>query len=110
MQTFAEKLKALRLTRGLGQEDVSQGTGISRSSISMYENGQREPTFDTLFQLARFYGVHPWMLFPDAEDSADVLATISDEHRAVLNAWETADPACRRIALDLLLHFKSDVR
>lgn len=98
------------MTRGLTQAEVSEATGLSRSAVSMYESGLREPDLDTLRQLAILFKVHPAVLLPDV-DGVDVpLCTVTDEHRQLLNAWDSADPACRRLALDILLHFRSDVR
>ena len=68
MSTFAEKLKALRLDRDVSQVEVSEATGLSRSRLSMYESGHREPDFATLCKLSSFFGVHLYDLLPDSED------------------------------------------
>ena len=48
MGEFNKIFKSLRQTRGYSQAELSEALAISRSSISMYENGNREPDFETL--------------------------------------------------------------
>ena len=43
MGQFASILKQLRLQKGLTQPQLAERLGISRSAISMYERGEREP-------------------------------------------------------------------
>ena len=40
---FKDILKKLRERKGLSQEELAKATGLSKSAISMYENGRREP-------------------------------------------------------------------
>ena len=56
-QTFAIRLRALRQERGLSQQKLSELLHISKSSINMYERGEREPGFETLQALASFFEV-----------------------------------------------------
>ncbi len=55
--TFKDRLKALRISRGLTQEELSSKLSISRSAIGMYEKGNRQPDFDTLELIADFFNV-----------------------------------------------------
>jgi len=57
IQTFAIRLRALRQERGLSQQKLSELLHISKSSINMYERGEREPGFETLQALASFFEV-----------------------------------------------------
>ncbi|HEX6906125.1 MAG TPA: helix-turn-helix transcriptional regulator [Terriglobales bacterium] len=51
-------LRALRSERGLTLQQVSEGTGLSISTLHAIENEQeREATLATAFKLARFYGL-----------------------------------------------------
>lgn len=38
---FAKRLKELRASRGLTQDDLARELNLVKSSISMYENGKR---------------------------------------------------------------------
>lgn len=51
-------LRTLRAQRGLTLQQVSEGTGLSISTLHAIENEQeREATLATAFKLARFYGL-----------------------------------------------------
>lgn len=54
---FCDRLKELRKSRNLTQEEFSKLTGLTRSAIGMYESGKREPNFVTLELLADFFNV-----------------------------------------------------
>jgi len=53
----APRLRALRQRRGVTLAQVSETTGISVSTLSRLESGQRRPTLDLLLPLAREYRV-----------------------------------------------------
>ncbi len=55
MTEFKENLKKLRLKAGLTQGELAQRLGTSQSSIGMYESGQRQPNFEMLDKLTRFF-------------------------------------------------------
>lgn len=69
-KTFALKLKALRLASGLTQEELAEKVSVSRSSISNYESGNREPNNETLKRLAEYFDVLVDYLTGNAEISA----------------------------------------
>ena len=54
---MAERLKELRLEKGLSQIEVAKWISVSRTSYTKYETGVYEPSIDTLVKLAEFYGV-----------------------------------------------------
>jgi transcriptional regulator with XRE-family HTH domain len=51
------RLRALRRQRGATLAQVSEATGISLSTLSRLESGQRKPTLELLLPLAKAYGV-----------------------------------------------------
>ena len=57
MGEFHNIFKSLRQAQGYSQTDLADALDISRSSISMYENGNREPDFETLEKIADFFHV-----------------------------------------------------
>ena len=57
MSRFSERLKALRRDRDLTQQSLADRLGISKSSINMYERGEREPNFSTLEAIADLFNV-----------------------------------------------------
>ncbi|MFP8940119.1 XRE family transcriptional regulator [Streptomyces fenghuangensis] len=51
------RLRTLRQARGATLSQVSETTGISLSTLSRLESGQRRPTLELLLPLAKAYGV-----------------------------------------------------
>jgi len=51
------RLKLARQRAGLSQVDVAEHLGISRQSISKWENGRTFPDFDNLSLLCDLYGI-----------------------------------------------------
>ena len=64
---FGERLRELRRERGVGQVELANRIGVSKSIISLWENGLREPTISNLVAIAKYFGV-----------TADYLVGLSD--------------------------------
>jgi transcriptional regulator with XRE-family HTH domain len=64
------RLRALRLERGATLADLSTSTGISVSTLSRLESGQRKPTLELLLPLARAHQV-PLDELVDAPETGD---------------------------------------
>ena len=56
-QIIAERVSELRLTRGLTLDELAEGSGVSRSMISLIERGESSPTAVVLEKLATALGV-----------------------------------------------------
>lgn len=54
---FSEKLRKLRLSKGMTQSQLANSLGIAKSTVSMYENGNREPDFEMLEAIADIFNV-----------------------------------------------------
>ena len=52
-----EYLKKLRTEKGLSQDALGEVLGISRQSVSKWEQGNSTPDIDNIGKLAEFYGV-----------------------------------------------------
>lgn len=52
-----EKLKNERLARGISQKDVAEQLQITRTCYSNYEQGIREPSFDLLVKICKFFNI-----------------------------------------------------
>lgn len=57
MSDFSKVLKQLRKERSLTQTELSKALGISCSTISMYERGEREPAFEMQEAIADYFNV-----------------------------------------------------
>ena len=57
MEKFAERLKGLRLEKGLSQEQLAKATGLSQSAITYWEIEKRVPNGNAIVILAKFFSV-----------------------------------------------------
>ena len=88
MGDFKNVFKRLRIASQLTQADMAQKLGIAKSTISMYENGNREPDFETLEKIADFFNVDTDYLLGRTEKTSILPETIghyylNDETREI---------------------------
>ncbi|MGC5561846.1 helix-turn-helix domain-containing protein [Streptomyces sp. FR-108] len=57
LDAVGSRLRALRRDRGITLADLAARTGVSESTLSRLENGQRRPSLELLLPLARIYDV-----------------------------------------------------
>ncbi len=57
MAQFDKILRLLRNEKGMSQQELADALGISKSSINMYERGERQPNFEVLEAIADFFNV-----------------------------------------------------
>ena len=69
MSIFSTRLKELRSKANLSQQELSKIIGISKSSINMYERGEREPGLETVGALADYFDVRTDYLLGKTDDS-----------------------------------------
>lgn len=73
--TIGGKIKNLRKSRKITQQEFADKIGVSRSTLSCYEIGQRTPNLKTLQQMADIFGVGLDYFGISAKDEAfDLLA------------------------------------
>ena len=57
MSKFSEKFKELRKSRNLSQQELADYLHTSKSSVNMYERGEREPGLEMLEAIADYFNV-----------------------------------------------------
>lgn len=57
MKVFSERLKELRLKKGLTQTELGEKVGVKQNTFTNWENGKREPSFENLIKLADLFEV-----------------------------------------------------
>ncbi len=55
--SFGKILKLLRCDKDISQRTLSEEFGVTNQTISLWETGQREPDFDTLVKIAKYFNV-----------------------------------------------------
>ena len=57
IEKFSERLRLLRESKGLNQSQLAEKLGVSRGSISYYENKDRIPGIEFLDKTSKFFNV-----------------------------------------------------
>lgn len=106
MIDFATKLKGLREIKGWSQEELAKRLGVSRSKIGNYEQGTREPDFESLEAIADIFNCPVSYLVADSHpvipqatmDYAIKLSNLSEMARAeVMNYIDYLEAKERRL-------------
>ena len=67
-----EKIKKLRLSRGMTQEDLAELLDTTKQSIGRYENGTRKISQDLIFELADIFKCSINDFFPKTNQSSSI--------------------------------------
>ena len=78
VQPVARNLRRWRLTRQLTLSELADRAGVAKSTVSLIERGQGNPSIDTLWALASALGVPFASLFHDDSPPADVVVVRED--------------------------------
>ena len=113
---FKDELRRLRKQDNLTQEELANKLGISKSTISMYERGEREPDFERLETIADFFNVDMniltgyiapndlvrvvggWM----TSKAAALAAGISEDELSLIYAYRRASLADKQIVDNII--------
>ena len=93
MEFMKNRIRELRLEKGLRQKDVAEQLGISAQSLGYYENWVNKPDPDMLIRLADFFEVSIDYLLC-REDETGLIATrgatpYADDEEALLEIYRS---------------------
>ncbi|WP_332102991.1 helix-turn-helix transcriptional regulator [Sporolactobacillus terrae] len=71
LMLLKDRLSKLRTEKRLRQEDLAKKIGIARTTYAMYEQGKRNPDYETLQKLADFFGVTRAYLLGDSDNPTE---------------------------------------
>ena len=57
MQNFGEKIKELRLEKGMSQKQLAEQIGQAQSTLVYWETNKQEPTISALKKLCLYFNV-----------------------------------------------------
>ena len=103
---FSERLKAIRLERGMTQKDVYTKLRISPNGYASYEQGRTEPGIETIIQLCNIFEVSiDYLLGVETEygttEKINQSANPSDE-QTLLRAYRAMTPGKKRALFQML--------
>lgn len=81
---FGEKLKKLRTSQRLTQQQLADRLGVAKSVVSYYESGDRYPSYDVLVKIARIFHTTTDYLLDVSKDSVIDVTGLSEEDRTVV--------------------------
>lgn len=67
-QAIGRTIRRCRIQKGITQEVLSGFAAISRSHLSMIENGSKQPNFETIWRIAEALNMKPSELVALIED------------------------------------------
>ena len=86
MVDFGNRLKTLRLKENMTQQQLARKLGLTKSVISAYETGLRQPSYDVLIHIAKIYDVSTdYLLGIENKKGIDLSGLSQEETTALLN-------------------------
>lgn len=119
MSKLGNILKSLRIGKGLTQSELAKELNVSRSSIGMYENGERSPSVEALEIFADFFNVDMNYITGTTEEeyyinlqTRQIAQEIfeNEELKALFNASRNATKEDLEITKNLLISLKRKER
>lgn len=92
--TIGQRIEELRKDRGLTQQELIEGTGISRQLLSMIEIDKRLPTIEVLNLLSKKLNVSVYTLITGNDDKNHVVCEelgLSSKTVDILRQWHKSD-------------------
>ena len=81
---FGSKLRTLRISQKLTQQQLADRIGVAKSVVSYYESGDRYPSYDVLVRIARIFHTTTDYLLDVSKDSVVDVTGLSEEDIAVV--------------------------
>jgi transcriptional regulator with XRE-family HTH domain len=109
MKNFGDRLREARIAAGLTQEQLGFALGVTKSSVSAWENGRETPGFKLLPELGQtlhrsldelISGIDPPTARPDG--AAQELRASNTSEQTLLIRYRRLPPKRREAVLELL--------
>ena len=71
--TMAERIQAIRKSKGLSQEELANSLGVSRQAVSKWESGQSVPDLDKVVAMSDCFAVTTDYLLKGVDQSPDAV-------------------------------------
>ncbi len=84
-------IRELRKKRNLSMKELGKLIGVSESTISLYENGKRQPDYETLIKISNFFGVSVDYLLGQKSDSTNRDTTFTNNEKRLIEKYRLLD-------------------
>ena len=99
---IGERIKELRVNSGLSQAFIANILSLSRSNYSQIELGNQYPSFNTLHEIARYYGkTYDWLLHGDSAETIEAPAKIGLILSDLENAFKSFTSSLKKLEHEL---------
>ena len=79
--TFGSRVKALRKSRKLTQDELANALGVTKGTVSVWERNGRKPDFQTLEDICTFFDVNlGYLICADSTQTLTMLPNDLDEN------------------------------
>ncbi|MBP5738565.1 MAG: helix-turn-helix transcriptional regulator [Abditibacteriota bacterium] len=83
---FGRRLRELRAAKGLSQNKLAEILGVSASTVALYENSFRMPSYDALIKIADYFAVSTDYLLDNdkyTDDSVNLSGLTNEQRNTV---------------------------
>lgn len=112
-QQIGERIKTMRMARGMSQLDLANKLSCGQSTVAMWETGQRQPDLDMIDFLADIFNIAPYSIVyseKEVKDMIDYTLSLTVQEDILLQAFRAADERAKEDALNTLLQHPQDKR
>lgn len=112
-RTLGEKLKEIRATFNYTQDYVASALGVSRQAYSSYENDTRNPSLQTLYEIATIYNTTVNDLLQDSfeldKDNIYELPPTTDDGNELTQFLDYTQKPANKQRLGTLNHYEKQL-
>ena len=88
---FCDRIKEARTVAGMTQLQLAEVLGVAKSTISSYENGDRDPPPNMIFKLINALGIDANYLFQDEANNIDQEMSQSPDEKPLIKKYRQLD-------------------
>ena len=93
-----ERIRERRVLLGISQETLAEAVGVTRNSISRYENGQTEMKLDVMYKICDFLKITPSDISPSRFREVSEVSEVDEEINEIAVMYKQLDKENRHIA------------
>lgn len=103
---IGERIKVMRMSRGMSQIDLANALHCGQSTVAMWETGKRMPDLDMVDFLADVFNTPPYAILYSENEIENIIKTtlsFTPNEMYLVEAYRAADETAKAYALEMLL-------